>query len=308
MPGYQLAGIAIESDLDLPLPKPRISAEGAEVFLQVGHPLSDDEIPAEPGWHWTSPGEASFNYPDLGRAWVSQGKRILLRPCAGRASGTEWRGLIIPCFAALFHQRGALSLHASAVCADGRAFGFMGYSGAGKSTLVAQLVGQGRRFLCDDLLLLGDRDDGDGYIAHPGFSIIKLWEDALKAAGGGFSRIGRLYPNAPKDGFSPGEAESSAAPAPLECMFVLAEGDEVKVESLSRRDALAELLQHTYGVQVFEQKPLPVHFRQCGELAAKVPVKRLTRPKSFDCTGEVERAISEALDEETEPRNSGMAV
>lgn len=214
---------------------------------------------------------------------------------SGLQAEAEWRGLLIPCFAALFHQRGVLSLHASAVCGQRGAVGVVGHRGAGKSTLTAQLVSGGMQFLSDDLLITSWVAEPGYVVAHPGFSIIKLWEDALEAAGKGFSRIGRLYPDASKDGFSPDEAKFAREPVPLRFLVVLTEGDEVKIETLSRADAVAELLIHTYGVAVFEHRPLPIHFRQCGELAARVPVMRLVRPKNFDCVEEVRATIEKAF-------------
>lgn len=298
---YCLAGISIESTMELPLPVLTKSAGGAEALLIVGPPLARDELPSEADWCWSSPTEATLGYPDLGKAWISEGRRILLRPCSQEPDAvTEWRGLIIPCFAALFHQRGSLSLHASAVCRNGVALGFMGLCGAGKSTLVAQLTGEGFRFLSDDLLLINaDRTQGAGFVAHPGFSVIKLWEDAAGVASKGFSRLGRLYPDAAKDGFVPTREVSAQTPAPLRELFVIEEGNEVSVETLSKGEALAELLRHTYGVDVFGNKPQALHFRQCSELAAKVPVKRLTRPKNFDRASEVQQAIMASLCEES---------
>lgn len=289
---YSLAGLGISSDLELPLPAG--SPLTTEILLKLGPSLEKAESPAETEWHWSAPDEAELEYVGLGRARVSGGKEILLRPCAPSGAPSEWRGLLIPCFAALFHQRGDFSLHASAVCIAGQAVGFMGHCGAGKSTLVAQLVGDDIRFVCDDLLLLG-RDEEKIPLAYPGFSIIKLWEDAVPAAKGHFSRLGSLYPDATKDGFAPSENESSTTPSPLHSLFVLRDGDEVRVDPLSKREALAELLQHTYGLANFRQKPLDAHFRQCSELAQRVPVKILTRPRNFAAAVEVERAIREAV-------------
>lgn len=293
MPDYCLAGISITSNLELPLPVLAEPVRGAEVLLLEGPPLDPDEIPTEVSWEWSSAVEATVAYPELGRAWISNGRRILLRPCG---EGTEWRGLILPCFAALMHQRGGLSLHASAVCHGNAAIAFLGPCGAGKSTIVAQLTTTGFRFLSDDLLFLTAGTTKESSIhAHPGFSMIKLWEDSAQVAGSRFSRMGRLYPNATKEGFFPRHDFSETRPRPLQCLFVLEEGSQVAIEPIPRRDALGELFRHGYGATVFEGKPPEAHFRQCAELAAKVPLKRLIRPKNFDKTVEVREAIIASL-------------
>jgi hypothetical protein len=295
MPKYSFAGLLVDSDLELPLPVAGTSEAADGISIQLESPIGDEELLEAKGWHWESPSSARLQYPGLGQAWIRDGRQVVLRPVSDVQGTTEWRGLLIPCFAAVFHQRGVLSLHASAVCGPRGAVGVMGYRGAGKSTLTAQLVSGGMQFMSDDLLITSWVAEPGHVVAHPGFSIIKLWEDALEAAGKGFSRIGRLYPDASKDGFSPDEGNFPSAPVPLRFLVVLAEGDEVKMEALSRADAMAELLMHTYGVAVFEHRPLPIHFRQCGELAARVPVMRLVRPKNFDCVDEVRATIEKAF-------------
>jgi hypothetical protein len=295
MPRYRLAGIVIESDLDLPLPVLTSSAREADVVLKYGLPLTPEEAPLEIQWVWTTPCVGSLSYPHIGVASISGGRTIFLRPCQEDMADSRWHGLLIPCFAALFHQRGSLSLHASAICIGGKAVAFMGDCGAGKSTLVAQLLEADTTFLCDDLLLLGRSDDGAGFVVYPGFSLLKLWQEARQAIRPDLTRLGCLYPDSLKEGFSPAPLESTGGPAPLDSVFLLREGAIIGIQELTKREALAAFLQHTYGADLFPPPHLPMHFRQCADLAAAVRVLELTRPFDFNRTAQVQTALRESL-------------
>lgn len=290
MPQYCLAGITINSTIKLPLPVSGLQTPEAEASVSEGPVLLHQECPAKVCWDWEKRGEAAVGVPGLGRAWISQGRTILLRPCK---SDTEWRGLLIPCFAALLHQRGILCLHASAVSMNGCAVGFLGPCGAGKSTIVAGLVDAGCGFLADDLLILEPR--GASIVAFPGFGIIKLWEDAARKIGNRFARVGRLYPEAPKEGFTPCKEAAEAKPLMLRALFVLEEGADVLLEEIPKQQALAELLEQTYGVTVFADRPPADHFLQCGAVASRTTVYRLTRPMDFARMEEVRDALLQTV-------------
>jgi hypothetical protein len=80
------------------------------------------------------------------------------------------------------HGDGAIALHASAVCIDGRAIALLGPKGSGKSTLALALVRRGARLITDDTLIV--RFDGRGVPwAAPGVQRVRLWEDSARALG-----------------------------------------------------------------------------------------------------------------------------
>lgn len=71
------------------------------------------------------------------------------------------------------HERGQLALHASAVCIDGRAIGFLAPKNYGKSSLAISLVtAHNAKLLTDDTLLVSP---GTG-VAVPGVHSVRLWE------------------------------------------------------------------------------------------------------------------------------------
>lgn len=84
---------------------------------------------------------------------------------------------------ALIHQRGELPLHAATLVPPGgdAALAICGRSGAGKSTLAAELSRRGWMLVADDTTRV--TWDGTQAIAWPSRDSIKLWKDALDAAG-----------------------------------------------------------------------------------------------------------------------------
>src|SRR5207245_9077648 len=82
-------------------------------------------------------------------------------------------------------------------------------------------------------------------------------------------------------------------PVPLDRLSVLAEGEGPAIEPLSPREALVELLRHSYGARTLQAIRTAEHFRQCARVAAEVPVARLRFPRSFALLDRVARMIEE---------------
>src|SRR6185369_1913510 len=81
----------------------------------------------------------------------------------------------------LFHQRGHLVLHASAVVIDNAAVVFLGAKGYGKSTLAAHLQVRGHQLISDDIVPVNFIEDRA--LTTPGYPRIKLFEDSIMAVG-----------------------------------------------------------------------------------------------------------------------------
>src|SRR6185437_8241442 len=80
-----------------------------------------------------------------------------------------------PVQAILWHQRGLLPLHASAISVNGKAVALAGPSGVGKSTLAAALVGN-HAVLADDICII---DPSDRPTMLPSTPRLRLWREAL---------------------------------------------------------------------------------------------------------------------------------
>lgn len=194
---YRAHGLAIRSDLDLPLPPDPATGGVPDLVLRRGR---DRPVPAEPP-------------PGVALARLDDGAGATFYCFARDATGTRLRfpGLcefvgepgftdvtvhlhpgvdagFLPVLAAgtalavHLKLRGELVLHASAVEVGGRAVAFVGASGMGKSTLAALLCTAGARLMTDDVLRVVGVDD-EVPLAYPGSTESRLREGAHSLAG-----------------------------------------------------------------------------------------------------------------------------
>ena len=236
-----------------------------------------------------SAGVVRLAWPGVGRFRVRQGRDVLIHP-AGDADEQVLRLFLLgPVLAVLLHQRGRLVLHASGVALDGCAVAFLGGSGWGKSTLAGLLHRRGHRFLTDDVLPV---DVERGRTVAPGIPELKVWPDTAAALGHDPDAMPRLHPRQQKRarrlkrGFA-------YRPVPLDRLYVLAEGERPAIEPMSPREALVELLRHSYGARTLQEIRTAEHFQQCAQVAAEIPVARLRFPRSFALLDRVARLVEE---------------
>lgn len=182
---YYLSGLAIASSF------PLANAVQAPDDLDVDAEIVLGEVPQrlENGVKDLGPliqikeREALFNVPGYARFWVRDGRSIIVAPEAGADPMEIQVFLLGSVFGALCHQRGLVTLHASAVrLPDGGAALFAGPSGIGKSTVAAALMQRGYDVICDDLSVLHKQPDGVFHVS-PGIPRLRLWEDVVTFMG-----------------------------------------------------------------------------------------------------------------------------
>ena len=142
----------------------------------------------------------------------------------------------------LVAKQGGLLVHAASAVRNGRAFLFAGVSGAGKTT-ISRLAPPDATLLTDEISYL--RRDGDGYAAF------------------GTPFAGELAQH--------GENVC----APLAALYLLTQGPENRIDSVSPADAARAVLE---CVLFFAHDPALVArvFDSVCELVERVPVQRLT--------------------------------
>ena len=233
--------------------------------------------------------EAALYWPDTGLFLTRGGRHVMAHPTLGVDEVTLRLLIFGPVLAVLLHQRGRLVLHGSAVVMRSRAVGLLGASGWGKSTLAGLLHRRGHRFLTDDVLAV---DVEHGRTVAPGIPELKVWPDTATALGHDPDAMPRLHPREQKRArrLKRGFAHR---PVPLDRLYVLAEGEGPAIEPLFPREALVELLRHSYGARTLQAIRTAEHFRQCARVAAEIPVARLRFPRSFTLLDRVARLVEE---------------
>ncbi len=183
-----------------------------------------------------------------------------------------------PPFILALALQGKFCLHAGAALSGEKLVAFVGESGFGKSTLARTFIAESRtvsRRICDDILpvALGQ----DSLLALPHFPQLKL----------------------PADQQPPLHAPASL---PLHTVYVLDKNppqgeNNVDLHRLTRAEATMALVQHTVAARLFDKELLARHLTFCAEAAARIKVRRLSYPRSFDMLPAVREAIMADLDD-----------
>jgi len=155
----------------------------------------------------------------------------------------------------------------------------IGQSRAGKSTTAAALAKRGCPVLSEDSVPVVKCRDS--YVAHPGYSHIRLWPDAAHLLFGNEDELPRLAPpwdkrflDLTREGFS-----FQSEPAPLSSIYVLsARSDKPEapfVDGLSPKFGLLALLSNSYASHLLDTDQRAAEFEFMSRLAASVPIRRI---------------------------------
>ena len=181
---------------------------------------------------------------------------------------------------------GIESLHGTVVVVDSGAVAFVGDCGYGKSTLGAAMLARGFPILTDDLIAL--RQTAGQCEVQPGVPRIKLFPRVARRV---FPRPGRgtrMNRGTRKLVLPLDEPDTASQPVPLRAIYVLspprrrkAPRTRLRVQPLAGRDAFLEVVRAAFNLLVQRGERLAGQFRFATDLAASVPVRRLTYPRTL---------------------------
>ena len=236
-----------------------------------------------------TPSEFRFSLYQVGDVSVTEGREVTIA-CLPDADTRSLQHLIAGNLLALvLRQREYVVLHASAVEIDSAAIVFAGDSGQGKSTMAAALHLRGHPIVADDVAAVDVvRDACRIFRAFPQ---LKVSSDAARGLAIDPENLPRAHP-AGEERIYRANGEFPRTPLPLRAVYILADGPEAVIERLPPREAVAELLRHSYGLRSME--PAVDHgayFLKCARLAAAIPLYRLRRPHSFAALPELARTL-----------------
>lgn len=205
-------------------------------------------------------------------------------------------------FSYWLEQHGLVTLHASAAVVKGRAAAFSSTHGGGKTGLAAALLQAGYPLLSDDLLPIEEREGT--LLGRPGYPQMRMWPDEANHFLGGSEHLPLIHPDLSKRRVPIGPGGFGTfhdAPLPLACLYLLDRQPEseapIEIRDLSPRDALIELLRHSFTPLLVEAAGLqPARFDLLSRLVLQVPVKRLRYPSGFDHLPRVAEAVRRDLE------------
>lgn len=292
---YAVYGLHIYSDLPLSGLMTGGGGTGVDAFIHLGKvrhlPL---EAKRRQGCFYATPEEAYFFWEGEGMFLVRGGREIIVEPLPGVEERVLRSTLLGVALGVLLHQRGVLTLHASAVVIDGGTAAFMGKKGEGKSTMAAALYARNYGVLADDIVACTVHASARPMVL-PGFPELRLWPEVAAFFGDELETLPRLHPRSEKRA-RPGGHAFPQAPHPLRCVYALDEGTGLGIETLQPQEAFLELVRHSYAPRFLGTIGATAsHFRWCAQLASSVPVLRLRRPRSLAALPDVARLVEEHL-------------
>lgn len=195
-------------------------------------------------------------------------------------------------------------LHASAVQIDhSQATAFLSHSGGGKSTLAATMLAAGHVLLTDDILPVQKKDDS--YWVYPGHPEIRLLPAEYALFKNTLRTVGPDGSGLEKKRLSALEApipEWYEQPSQLKCIFILKRDKKqsiVCMQSVSKRDAVLELLRYSFAARLVDAIGLSSSIRLTffADIAQHIPIRRLIYPENHACLPAVRQAVLKELDQ-----------
>jgi hypothetical protein len=235
---------------------------------------------------------------NIGGVKVEEGTQITVSPL----DGSEERGFrfLVTGIALglLLHQRGFVTLHASAVSIGGHVVAFVGHKGMGKSTTAAAFHAHDYSIVTDDLLVLDI--ESEQVLARPSFPHLKLYpESIIGSLSEDPAQVPKIDPQGSKRSYDAARGFVGQS-QPLECLYVLdykdddEQGDRPFSETIRGGDALMEIVRHSYVARLIPDEALSHrHLEHCATFARKVPMRRLYREKSLARLPDLVRHVQE---------------
>jgi len=287
---YRAFGLNIASEINIPEfltwddCTDEIRRKQPDVFIHWGDVPESLAYPKLKGVRFqVKPDEFLLTVDNIARYHVLQGNRIIITPHPDTDERDIRVFLLGSAFGAIFHQRGVLPLHGSAIKVKNSCVVFCGTSGKGKSTTAGAFIKRGYSLHTDDVCVISlNHDENEKRpIVFPAFPQIKLWEDALKKAGDDCSRYPQIRKMIAKYAV-PVPRSFNTKPLPLKKIYILNpyEKEVIHIEPITGMNKLYALKNHTYRFRYLKGLDKEVtHFNHAGILANCVPISRVQRPR-----------------------------
>ena len=238
----------------------------------------------------------SFGSDDFFELAYGDGARFLIDRSGTRVSATGSPPLSVddlatylrgPVMGFALRRKGIIPLHAAAASIAASAVLFFGPVEAGKSTTVAALASRGISILSDDIAALREVDGR--FQVEPGYPGICLWPDAVLNLFGKRDALPQLTSSWEKCYLPLDRGRFEISRRPLGAIYLLApranEPSAPRVEGISTREAVLELVQNTYMNWLLDRRQRAIELDVLSRLVSTVPVRRLiphTDPARID--------------------------
>lgn len=302
---YWLAGMRLQSEIPLPgLPLLESSPPGTGVIRIRRGPVAFElsgGVEIDPECLATST-VFVLQIPGVARYRVSDGREIVVDAAEDAMPMNVRAYLLGSVLSVLWHQRGLLPLHGSAVQYAGGAAAFLGNSGDGKSSLAAQLAERGHAVVADDVCLVNTAGSGRAEVI-PSAPWLKLWRASLDQLGRGAEGLEQVCSEEDKYHLPLGKAAlpQNGPHVPLSVVMFLersrmGEPERARVIEAPHLLAVTRLMSLTHEAFMVEALGMrEENFRRCGRALSQSKAYRLVRPWGFEHMGETVELVEKVL-------------
>jgi len=297
---YMLCGWRTRSEIPLTgVPTSVHGSESVDVFIQIAPGHSPIAQNGGRGVFEHSAECSLIRMEGVADFEIRGGRQIRVWPAAGATQKDIEIILSGPAWATLCHQRGMLPLHASAIVTKRGITAFAGHSGAGKSTTAALLNSLGYELVADDILPVSfNTNSVPG--AWPYLRRLKLQGEPIIQLG--LTPTERVGEKLDKEKyFVRPKCAGDDKWSRLERLYLL-EIDptdlRVSIDRIAGAEAVRALIDQTYHFNfILGRGRLRDHLAFCTQLASKIDVYRLRRPRSFGAEKELGSLICAHLED-----------
>lgn len=250
---------------------------------------ADGDVAAQ--FHRCGPAQFLVRFPEQADFAIDLGAQTItatpVPELSSEALNTLYRNSILPIIG---NHAGGLNLHGSAVATDHGAIAFIGLSRRGKTTLAGAFAAAGHPFLTEDCVAL--ENTGAAYMVQPMRPVLRVFHDSASFLLGG--RPGWQDEDAKREVDASIMLPFADAPAPLRHIFILGPGEaeSVTIATLGEGEAMAQLMQQAFVLDVEDKPRLRAHFGRVADLAGTTACHLLDYPRRYDQLPQVIAAVA----------------
>ena len=218
---------------------------------------------------------------------ISSGNRIDVYPYQDAIPSDIRVYCLSNAFAAIFHQRKILPLHAGAITKDDKLSLIMGDTGAGKSTLLFHLMQKGWKVFSDDVVIATGAEGNQEILATASYPMMKLWKHQMKSMALGAEKQVRSgvdkFPYYFHNVFD-------TCQKTIEKIIILdtsSDATSYNIRKLKGVESLLLLYKQIYRIEYLSNVDCRYHISTLSAIANKIPCFEVRRPVFQACENEL---------------------
>lgn len=276
---YKAFGITFGSEFSIP--EMVETDEEPEIVIRFGKTPSNLDDYSNSGVLFQSSSDRFLlRVENVANYCLKHQNEVIIEP-SPKGEDYEIRNFLLgPVIGAIMQQRNLFALHGSALKIGDQGIILAGRSGIGKSTLTSALIYRGHQYLSDDISALGFDSKGAPFL-YPGYTGIKLWQDAIKKLKINGEKRMLVRQNLQKYRIEQSSAHSNDS-LPLNVIFIFQVKNTpgIEISEIKGLNKFQAIKNNIYRSNYFKDKHhKEMHFRGINRIIEKARIMKVERPQ-----------------------------